>query len=156
MSVVCIFIMVCMVLILVPGGKRKQGRFIPPKFESKTVLGAPTVDDRLGWSEIYQEGMSFKAYVCGNIIVDNKSADVYFTNVSDNTVWMKLRIIDENENILAETGLLKPDEYVKSIVFNIDPLEGIKIKLKIMAYEPFTYYSAGAVTLNTTISKGGG
>lgn len=44
---------------------------------------------------------------------------------------------------------MKPNEYLKAVTFTTAPQSGAKIKLKIMAYEPETYYSAGAVTLNT-------
>ncbi|MCI7345781.1 MAG: hypothetical protein SPF67_01215 [Eubacteriales bacterium] len=44
---------------------------------------------------------------------------------------------------------MKPNEYIKTIEFIETPQKGEKIKLKIMAYEPDTYYSAGAVTLST-------
>ena len=76
---------------------------------------------------------------------------MYLTNDEGNKVWLKLRILDEEDNILAETGLLKPNEYVKTVTFDKIPKSGANIKLKIMAYEPDTYYSAGAVTLNTTV-----
>ena len=48
---------------------------------------------------------------------------------------------------------MKPGEYVKSVSIDKDISDGSSIKLKIMAYEPQTYYSAGAVTLNTQIRK---
>ncbi len=80
-----------------------------------------------------------------------RCADVYFTSIANNAVWLKLRITDETGNIFGETGLLKTDEYIKSIKFDTVPAAGTKIKLKIMAYEPETYYIAGAVTLNTTV-----
>ena len=93
--------------------------------------------------------MSFSAHVCGKVIIENDSAELFFTNGSGNNVWLKLRILDEKNHILAETGLLKPNEYIKTIEFIETPQKGEKIKLKIMAYEPDTYYSAGAVTLST-------
>ena len=76
---------------------------------------------------------------------------MYFTNDDGNEVWLKLRILDEEDNILAETGLLKPNQYVRTVTFDTVPENRANIKLKIMAYEPDTYYSAGAVTLNTTV-----
>ena len=97
--------------------------------------------------------MAFKCSICGNVIASGGAADVYFTNSSEQEVWLKLRVLDEDGNIIGETGLIKPGEYVKSVSIDKDISDGSTIKLKIMAYEPETYYSAGAVTLNTKIGK---
>lgn len=154
-SIICILSLISMILALTFGkGRNEANEFQPPSFETDAQSGMPTVEDSLGWSEIYQDGMEFKAYVCGNIITDGEKADVYFTNSKEYDVWLKLRILDENGNILGETGLLKPGEYVKSVSLKTDIADGEKIKLKIMGYEPDTYYSAGTVTLNTVIRTG--
>ena len=97
--------------------------------------------------------MAFKCSICGNVIASGGVADVYFTNSSEQEIWLKLRVLDEDGNIIGETGLVKPGEYVKSVSIDKDISDGSSIKLKIMAYEPETYYSAGAVTLNTKIGK---
>ena len=47
--------------------------------------------------------------------MDSSSATVYFTNAQENHVYLKLRVLDENDRILGETGLLKPGEYVKDV-----------------------------------------
>lgn len=151
LSAVCVLAVIGMILALAFGGKKAQLQsFTPPEFDRTAVSGTPDVSDK-SWSKIYQDGMSFTAYICGNVSVQGNSADVYFTSIAENTVWLKLRITDESGNILSETGIIKPDEYVKSVEFDTIPAVGTKIKLKIMAYEPETYYSAGVVSLNTTI-----
>ncbi len=148
-SAVCIAAVIGMILSLVlTGGKSEQKEFVPPEFEPSAQEGVPTVADK-SWTQIYKDGMSFSAHVCGKVIIENDSAELFFTNDSGNNVWLKLRILDEKNHILAETGLLKPNEYIKTIEFIETPQKGEKIKLKIMAYEPDTYYSAGAVTLST-------
>ena len=154
LSGVCVLAVIGMILALTLGGNgKKQAEFSPPPFDDTVQSGMPEVSDE-SYTKVYQDGMSFTAYVCGKVSIKNGSADVYFTSVADNTVWLKLRITDEAGNILGETGLLKPDEYVKAIKFDTAPDNGAKIKLKIMAYEPETYYSAGSVSLNTTADKG--
>ena len=146
----CIAAVIIMILSLVlTGGKTEPAEFVPPKFDPAAQSGMPEVADK-SWTQLYRDGMSFSAHVCGKVIVNDGSADVFFTNDEGNDVWLKLRILDENDNILAETGLLKPNEYVKSVSFTKIPKSGAKIKLKVMAYEPDTYYSAGSVTMNTT------
>ena len=105
----------------------------------------------LGYAEPYREGMEFCAGLCGVIAFDGGSADVYFTNKAENSVWLMLRITDESGNVLAETGLLRPGEYVRAVKFTQKPENGQRITCKIMAYEQETYYSKGYVTLKTTV-----
>ena len=97
------------------------------------------------------QGMGFSVWVCGNVTLDGSHATVYLTNPESNRVWMKLRIMDADGNILGETGLIKPGEYVQSVALSEVPAIGTAIQMKIMTYEPETYYSAGAVTMNTVI-----
>ena len=77
--------------------------------------------------------------------------DVWLTNPEENTVWLKVRILDEKGNILGESGLVRPGEYVRSVKLDSLPKETVDVSLKIMAYEPETYYSAGSAVLNTTL-----
>lgn len=132
-----------------------EPKFVPPDFDQNAQVGAPHVPEELGWAELYQDGMSFKVGICGNLILDQKEAAVYFYNHESNTVWLKLRVMDDQGRIVAETGLLKPAEYLQTIQFNQALKNGDKLKLKIMAYQPDTYYSEGAIVLNTRIQTGG-
>ena len=128
-----------------------RGEFVPPAFEAAAVTGTPEVPDGLGYSAPYQDGMAYRFAVCGNVLMDGKQALVYFTNPEENDTWTKLRIYDEAGNLLGETGLLKPNEYVQYVVLDKELAPGTPIKLKIMGYEPDTYLSAGSVVLNTQI-----
>ena len=83
--------------------------------------------------------------------MDGGKAVVYFTNAEENSVYLKLRVLDEDGNILGETGLLKPGEYVEGVELGETFSAGTTISLKIMSYEPDTYMSEGSVVLKTTI-----
>lgn len=151
LSAVCLLSVIAMILSLTLfNGKTEQPKFIPPDFESESISGFPETDDE-SFTKIYKDGMSFSAHICGNLKLDGEFANVYFANDPENDVWLKLRIFDESGDIIGETGILKPNEYVKSVRLLKIPAKGEKIKLKIMAYEPNTYLSEGAVTLNTTV-----
>lgn len=141
---------ICLMIFALTRNKAQPAVFLPPDFEENAVSGFPE-DAGESWTKVYQDGMSFTAYVCGEVVINDGTADLYFTSGAENEVWIKLRIMNESGEILAETGLLKPGEYVKSVEFDIAPSKGEKISMKIMAYEPETYYSAGAVTLNTSV-----
>lgn len=138
-----------MALALMKGEKEKQAEFMPPPFDTMALVGVPTVPEELGWSEL--DATAFKAALCGDVSVENNVAEIWMTNFESNDVWLKLRVLDTKGNILGETGLIKPGEYIQSVTLNENLKSGTDIILKLMAYEPGTYYSAGAVSLNTTV-----
>lgn len=128
-----------------------MGEFTPPPFESSAVVGSPTVPDNLGWQEL--DAKVYQVGICGRFLPKGTTADIWLTNPESNTVWLKVRVLDEKGNTLGETGLLRPGEYVQSVELDTIPKTGTPIVLKIMAYQPDTYYSEGAVSLNTTIGE---
>lgn len=134
---------------------KQQGAFVPPAFDTNAEIGVPEADISLGWSELWQEGMSFRAGICGEFIVQDDSVDLYFASTQENEVWLKLRIMDEKGEILGETGLIRPGEYIRSVKLNEIPEAGSTVTMKIMSYEPDTYYSCGAVSLNTSVQTEG-
>lgn len=128
-----------------------RGEFVPPAFESMALQGVPDVPAELAYSSPHRDGMAYRFSVCANVTLDGSKATVYFTNAEENHVYLKLRVLDENDKILGETGLLKPGEYVKDVQLLRELPSGTEIRLKIMGYVPDTYLSAGAVVLHTTI-----
>jgi hypothetical protein len=128
-----------------------KGEFVPPAFESMAVQGVPEVPEGLEYSSPYRDGMAYRFSICANVTMDSNKATVYSTNAEGNNVYLKLRVLDENDNILGETGLLKPGEYVKDVELIQALSAGTGIRLKIMSYAPDTYLSEGSVVLNTTI-----
>ena len=119
--------------------------FTPPPFDSAAVVGTPEVPDGLGYSEL--DCQVYKVSLCGKL---NADGHIWLTNPESNKVWLKVRLLDAKGNILGETGLVRPGEYVQTVALTTIPKSGTPITLKIMAYEPDTYYSAGAASLNTT------
>ena len=149
-SLLCAISIVVMIIALNAPKEPRKGAFIPPEFESSAVCGTPNVPSELGYIEPYADGMTFRAGVCGEVIVKDGKADVYFTNKAENIVWLMLRITDEKGTVLASTGLVRPGEFVKTVSFDKMPSDGQKIFYKIMAYEAGTYYSMGYFKLATT------
>lgn len=132
--------------------KRNLSSFVPPPFEKNAVYGKPDVPQEIEWNEI--DTRMYKASVCCVVTLKSNKADIWFTNPESNSVWIKLRVLDQNANILGETGLLYPGEYVKTLYFDSVPQSGETVELKIMAYEPETYYSAGSAVIKTTVTGG--
>lgn len=150
-AVICLVSVIVMIAVLANPKVGEPQAFTPPPFEEAAASGVPNVPEGLGWGEL--DAKVYKASVCGVIRVEDGSADVWFTNPESNTLWLKLRILDKDGNIVGETGIIKPGEYVQSVAFYAVPAGGEAVSLKLMAYEPETYHSAGAVTLNTTIAE---
>ena len=145
-------VMVALIILLQPQeNKPVVGEFVPPAFDEGAIEGKPSEADvaEKGYNELYKDGMKYKFSICGQVDIVDGKADVYFTNTEENTLWMKLRVFDEKGNVLAETGLIKPNEYLKTVNFNTVPENGSKLIMKVMTYEPDTYYSGGAVSLTT-------
>ena len=108
--ILCVLSIIVM-LAAISNAPKKEAEFIPPSFEFEAIKGIPEPPQELGWSELYQDGMNYRVGICGNILSYENIADIYLSNSSDNKVWLKLRVLDENNNIIGETGLLKPNEY---------------------------------------------
>ena len=142
----CVVSLIVMAFALTRQPEAIKGEFTPPPFEPAAVVGVPEVPDGLGYSELDCE--VYKVALCGKL---NAAGDLWLTNPESNEVWLKVRVLDEKGKILGETGLVRPGEYVRSVTLTTVPKSGSPVTLKIMAYEPETYYSAGAASLNTFI-----
>lgn len=144
LAVACAVSLAVMVLALCRD--RTGGEFTPPPFETAAQAGQPEVPEGRGYQEL--DVRVFRVCLCGEIRTQEGAAEVWFTNPADNSVWLRLRILDEEGNILGQTGLLRPGEYVRWVELEqIRP--GMPVTLKVMAYEPETYCSAGALVFHT-------
>lgn len=150
---------ICMLLALGKtefSGKAQNAAFTPPPFEEAAEIGTPDLekmDETLASSYQTLEAGIYQVAVCGQPQVNGKEMLLYLTNPETNQVWLKVRVLDEDGTPVGESGILKPGEYVPAVSLN-EAVTGQEIRLKIMAYEPETYHSAGAITLKTEI-KGG-
>lgn len=155
LSVLCALSVVLMIVSLC-GHENDNAGFVAPPFDETAKQGMPHNEEsaRFGWAEISQDEIPYKTAVCGKLQIVDKQAVVFLTNYADNDVWLKLRVLDGDGKTIAETGLAKPGEYIESVQFTEAMKDGEVIKLKIMAYEPETYYSVGSIVLNTTIKTG--
>jgi hypothetical protein len=148
-AIFCVLSVIIMIIAINTPKEPLKGDFIPPEFDSNAINGAPNVPEELGYIEPYADGMTFSAGFCGELLISNEKADIYFTNKAENNVWLMLRITDEKGSVLAKTGLVRPGEFVKTIYVDKIPEEGQRIIYKVMAYEKQTYYSMGYFNLAT-------
>lgn len=147
LTVVCVLSVAVMLYTLT----RPQDTFVPPPFENAAVDGTPqSLPDALGYTAL--DASAYRLALCGAPVVKECRVQLYFTNPEGNSVWLKVRVYASDGTLLGESGLLKPGQYVESVALNPVPVQNIPVALKVMAYEPDTYQSAGAVTLNTTLT----
>ncbi len=149
--VVCIVAAVVMVAALIFGGR--AGDFVPPPFDAAAQAGVPEAPADTGYEEI--DARAFRFSAAGELTVRGGNVDIWLTNPEENTVWLKVRILDEKGNMLGESGLIRPGEYVRAVSLDTVPEKSVAVSLKIMAYEPDTYYSAGAARFNTFLTVAG-
>lgn len=146
--IICAAAAIIMLIMLLSSNSSKG--FSPPPFDPAAQSGMPEVPESAGYGDL--DAGDFKFYAASILNAADGQTDIWLTNPADNNIWLKVRILDKNENLLGETGLIKPGEYVRSIKLDTIPDKTAKITLKIMAYEPDTYKSAGALTLNTDLT----
>ena len=147
LAALCVFSLAAMVLAL--SRVQKAAEFTPPPFEPAAEYGMPDVPEGLGYQEL--DVQVYRVWLCGEVHVRDSAAQVWFANPESNTLWLKLRVLDEEGRILGQTGILRPGEYVRQVVLS-ETGQGTAVTLKVMAYEPDTYHSAGALVFHTRIA----
>lgn len=127
----------------------RQAAFVPPPFDPAAQNGVPDVPEDAGYGQL--DAQSYRFSAAGALTVRDGAVDVWLTDPADSTVWLKVRLLTEDGAVLGESGLLRPGQYVRSVTLTTVPEQTVPVLLKIMAYEPDTYYSAGSVVLQTQL-----
>lgn len=120
--------------------------FQAPAFDPSAVSGRPNAEDiqDLPYGTLnLAEGISVSLVSTVTVGADG-TAEIWFTAPADNTAWVRLRLMDDQGNILGQTGLLRPGEYVRTMTLDTVPESGGVVMAKILTYEPETYYSLGS------------
>lgn len=148
-----ILFLLCVITIIVAVSRPSaDSSFTPPPFEENAVAGTPEgIDENLLYRAL-EISNGFKVSICGNPIVnDSGDADIYFTADKENTVFVRLLVLTEDGEQIGTTGILKPNEYVKSVRIEKEIQTDTPVILKILSYEPDTYYSMGSASAKVTL-----
>ena len=127
--------------------------YAPPARESNAKMGTPTPDGHYLYSGLNTD-FGYQVMLAANLYrQEDGSLNIYFTNTAANEVLLLCEIVAEDSgDTLYKSGLLKPGEYVESLSPCMDfPNEATMVLVKIYAFEPKTYYSAGSTVLNVTL-----
>lgn len=125
--------------------------FTAPPFEEYVELGMPTVEEVLNYSDIVIEG-NYGFSIAGTPSLEENVLTVYFTNPKENEAWLLLRVYNASGEEIGTTGILRPGEYLKAVT--LDPsVDDESIKVKVLSYEPDTYYSLGTASATLPIIR---
>jgi len=148
-ALMCIFIILVLIIIILMLSIKNKSTFKMPEFDKNVSSQIPIDIDYQ--SSIIKVSDGYSVYIDGVPYIEKNDLVINFISIENNNVWIKIRIIDEEKNIIAESGLVKPGEYLKSVKL----LKKISVKTNvtymIMGYEIGSYMSAGTVNLNTKV-----
>ena len=152
LAVVAVLLAVALVVVVLvaASNRHRQGTFTPPPFEETAVVGTPTVSDeslRYSYAKITDELAVGLCATCERVEDDLL---IYFTSLEHNTAWVRVKVYDEKGKLRGESGLLRPGEYVERIPLTSSP-KGKVLKIKVLSYEPETYYSLGSAELTVNL-----
>ena len=126
--------------------KQNDNGFVPPAFDSTAVSGYPTVTDQYAQYQNIRVNEDFAFSMCLCPMYSDGKAEIYFAAAGDNNVYTLVKLYDQDGDLIGESGLVKPGEYVQSIGVSIVPTEYTDITARVLSYEPETYYSKGTAS----------
>ena len=124
----------------------RNGRFNKPDFDRTSEK--INLDDYEKKSVKVTDGYIF--YVSPNPKIKNGYINVDFVSLCDDNIYLKLRVF-ENENLIAESGLIKKGEIIKKLKIKNSNVK--KIMYVVMSYEKDTYYSLGEIKLKAKVGR---
>ena len=124
----------------------------PPAFSDQAMEGTPEVDEKCDYHMVDLPMVTYKTYLCGVPNATKKSVDLCVTNHESNDIYMLAQIYNSDDEKIAQTGLIKPGQYIKNINLS-KPLNAgeNKIKIHVCGFEKETFYSAGTMRLELTV-----
>lgn len=153
---ICIVLIICIISIIILFSKdsiKKIGEFHIPDMEESAITGKP---ENIPKEYMYQEAKvndNYVVYLCASPVFKNKILTIYFTSSIVNKGLIKIRILDSDNNIIGESGLISPNSYIKDIELNNKINDKEMITVKVMNYEKETYYSLGEIKLSIIARK---
>lgn len=152
--VLIVFLIGLLVLSLNKDKIIKKAQFVAPEMEASSIEGKPeNIDEALTYQEIRIKD-DYIVSMCATPKEENGKLTLYFSSSEKNVDLLKIKVFDTNNNLIGESGLLKPNSYVKDIMLNKSLNDNEGISIKVMSYEKDTYYSDGSFKLNVFVKKG--
>ncbi len=124
--------------------------FRAPEHEVGITVGIPFRENVQHYEELpvregYVVGIDTAPVYCDGRLYLNVA------NLKGNTVWFLVRVYVEEE-LIAETGIFFPNEYVEDVPCSRALSANDKILIKVLAYEPDTYHSEGVAQISAAVT----
>lgn len=121
--------------------------FQAPPFEESALVGVPEeVLARADFHTIDVKG-NYTFAICGAPEYSDGQLFPYFASHGENEVWLLLKVYGADGTELGKSGLIRPGECLGSIALSEPPV-GETVSVKVLSYEPDTYFSRGSATVN--------
>lgn len=154
-AVFALIFVAALVVLVVVASRRPDviiSEFKAPPFEENAILGVPEGVDKLeNYREIDVNG-NYKFALAGTPLLDGDKLLVHFSSHEDNNAWLLIRIYDMQGNKIGESGILRAGEYVEAVSLS-GSCSADSVRVKILSYEPQTYYSLGTASATLPIIK---
>ena len=129
-------------------------KFVTPKFDENVVDGYPEIDIDLNHFQTISIDNGYAVSMCGKPFIDDDyRIYLYFASPSDNIVWLRYIIYDSDGKELGESGVIKPGQYLKFSKLKRKLEEGETVIVKVISYEPETYYSHGSANIKINVNS---
>lgn len=154
-AMMVVFALLVGALVMLPavvGGRTVPGEFVAPDFDPAAEAGIPEVAEPERQFSWLQMGDHIRLALCGSPRVTEQGIELYLTSDSTNVAWLLVKIYDENGSELGRSGLIRPGEYVQAVAAE-EAVPGTAITVKILSYEPETYYSLGSATAQLRLAE---
>lgn len=142
-----------MIVILSLTGKPQMGEFQKPSFDANAVVGTVplTEEEQLlyGYDVRVPQGAIYRTGMCGVVTVKDGKATVWLCNPDTNTVNLKVRLTNGAGEVVGESGLVRPGEYLRDVTLTKEVAANDQITMRIMSYNIENYQSEGAFVMNT-------
>lgn len=157
LSVLAVFLVgiitACVIVSQTNSESKDNSSFSAPAFDTNAVI---LNSDDIPTSAQYKSltiKENFKVYMSSVVNIKDNVADIYFTSDNENIAWLKIEILSADcKTSYGESGLLKKGESLKQIKLTEAP-QGNELVVKILSYEPGSYYSLGTATIKVEIAK---
>lgn len=149
LSTILIILISIIIFLLININSKKQ--FKKPEFDN----AATSIPEKLEYKEkAIKVSEGYSLYIDPIPKLDqNDNLSINLVSLEENKIWIKVRILNAKEEIIGETGLIKPGEYLEKVQINQQLSKNDQITYKIMGYEKDIYRSAGTISLNTRIGE---
>ena len=145
---IVLLILICVIIII--SYNNSKSLFIKPDFDPLAISEKLQVPEKLKYASI-DISKGYKVYLCGDLIMDEfGKVPIYFKSDENNNVYIKFRIYDKENNLLKESGLIKPGETIQQIEMGKRDKE-TEVVIKVMGYDRDNYYSMGVANINAKI-----